>query len=163
MKKPTKSDMKNIIKANRHVAKCYAELADARQKLWQAEAGFQDCYYKNVKMTYLIDVCSKYPEEKLLNCDGDIFYIEQNDDKTCLGRRVLWNLELSEELYRISEEDFNEFTSYKIEVLNYDLEKENEKLRDELYGLRMDYDKACEKLKWMSDKLAWLKWKYGDE
>ena len=108
-------------------------------------------------MTYWIDVCSKYPEEKLLNCDGDIFYIEQKDNKTYLGRRVLWNLELSDELYRISEEDFDDFTSYKIEIL------ENEKLRCELYGLRMDYDKACEKLKWMSDKLAWLKWKYGDE
>ena len=99
----TKQKMEQIVKANNKVAECYKELAKARTELWDIERGLTDYEWRNTKMSYWKDICKKYPEDKLLNCYGDIFFIDEHEDDWYIGRRVLWNLELSKEKYEIRE------------------------------------------------------------
>lgn len=125
----SKEQMDKIINANNKVAECYKELSEARQELWKAEYCLAEveCEWRNTKMSYWKDICAKYPENKLLNCYGDIFFIDKKiadfDTTYYLGRRVLWNLSLSEEHYEIIktiEYDENgdyEFEDYSIKVI----------------------------------------------
>ena len=124
MKELTREQMKKIIEANNKVAESYKDLAKAKQELWayECECDLIDGSWRNTKMSYWKDICVKYPEEKLLNCYGDIFYVEEHKGNVYVGRRVLWNLELSEEQYRIIEyiewdsDDSYDGFNYEIEV-----------------------------------------------
>lgn len=125
----SKEQMEKIISANNKVVECYKELSIARQELWKAEycLAEAECEWRNTKMNYWKDICAKYPENKLLNCYGDIFYIDKKeidfDTNYYLGRRVLWNLSLSEERYVIEEriehdsEGNYDNTDYEIKVV----------------------------------------------
>lgn len=120
----TEKQMRAIIKANSKVADCYKQLSNAQNELWNIEKGLIDCNWRNTKMSYWKDICEKYPEEKLLNCYGDIFYIyekETNWDTYYIGRRVLWNLDLSEEYYEITEriefDSEGDYADYEIKVV----------------------------------------------
>lgn len=64
--------------------------------------------WRGVKVDCWRDICHRYNEESLINADGDIFFIHKKDfetynSKAYFGRRVLWNLKLSEEKYVIFE------------------------------------------------------------
>lgn len=123
----SKEQMEKIISANNKVADCYKELSKARQELWEAEKDLTECEWRNTKISYWKDICAKYPEDKLLNCYGDIFFIDKKDadfdTNYYLGRRVLWNLSLSEEQYEIEEkiehdsDGFYDYTDYEIKVV----------------------------------------------
>lgn len=123
----SKEQMDKIINANNKVVECYNELSKARKELWNAEKDLTEGEWRNTKMSYWKDICEKYPENKLLNCYGDIFFIDKKtadfDTNYYLGRRVLWNLSLSEEQYEIIETveyDENgdyEFEDYSIKVI----------------------------------------------
>ena len=123
----SKEQMDKIINANNKVVECYNELSKVRKELWNAEKDLTEGEWRNTKMSYWKDICAKYPEDKLLNCYGDIFYIDEkyaDFDMNCyLGRRVLWNLSLSEEQYMITEiiehdsDGFYDYTDYEIKVV----------------------------------------------
>lgn len=125
----SKEQMEKIISANNKVVECYKELSIAHQELWKAEycLAEAECEWRNTKMSYWKDICAKYPENKLLNCYGDIFYIDKKetafDTTYYLGRRVLWNLSLSEEHYEIiktieyDEDGDYEFEDYSIKAI----------------------------------------------
>lgn len=123
----SKEQMEKIISANNKVAECHKMLSEAREELWKAEYCLAECEWRNTKMSYWKDICAKYPENKLLNCYGDIFYIDEKetdfDTNYYLGRRVLWNLSLSEEYYEIIEtieydkDGDYEFEDYSIKVI----------------------------------------------
>lgn len=123
----SKEQMEKIISANNKVFECHKMLSKAQKELWDAEKGLTECEWRNTKIGYWKDICAKYPEEKLLNCYGDIFFIDKKtadfDTSYYLGRRVLWNLSLSEECYEIIEtieydEDGDyEFEDYSIKVI----------------------------------------------
>ena len=57
--------------------------------------------YRSVKMSYWNDICEKYNENNLVNCDGDIFFIDETHADYLIGRRVLWSLDLTNEHYKI--------------------------------------------------------------
>lgn len=58
--------------------------------------------WRGVRMDFWQHICTKYKESDLLNADGDIFFIDEKvDSEYFIGRRVLWNLELSKEQYNI--------------------------------------------------------------
>ena len=63
--------------------------------------------WRNTKIEYWRDIVNKYGKENLLNAYGDIFYIVKKENidgvVTYTGKRVLWNLGLSKELYHIEE------------------------------------------------------------
>ena len=63
-----------------------------------------DMTWRNTKIAFWKEICAKYDEQHLLNCYGDIYYVIKEDDYL-VGRRVLWSLELSDELYLIQQEE----------------------------------------------------------
>lgn len=80
---------------------------------------------RGVKIGFLTEIYAKYDELKILNADGDIFFIkdETTDDygiKKYIGQRILWNLALSKELYIIKRipnfDSDNEFDYYEYEI-----------------------------------------------
>ena len=103
MENITKSQLLEIIKANNDVAYSCVKLNEAKTKLWEIERKYNDAYYDGVKLEYLKDIYSKYDEKNILNCFGDIFFIDERDGYEYEGRRVLWNLSLSNESYHINE------------------------------------------------------------
>ena len=123
----SKEQMEKIVWANDKVVELHKMLSKAQKELWDAEKGLTECEWRNTKMSYWKDICAKYPEDKLLNCYGDIFFIDKEmadfDTTYYLGRRVLWNLSLSEEHYEIvktieydADGDY-EFEDYSIKVI----------------------------------------------
>ena len=91
------------------------------QKMIKSNEDFESTW-RNTKFSYWKDICLKYDEKNLLNCYGDIFFIDERHENYYIGRRVLWNFELSKEQYYIDEiidcsadGEYN-FTEYKIEV-----------------------------------------------
>lgn len=78
--------------------------------------------WRNTKFNYWKDICLKYDEDKLINCFGDIFFIDEKHESYYVGRRVLWNLCLSKEQYYIEPfDDFDadgnyNYTEYEITV-----------------------------------------------
>lgn len=91
------------------------------QKMIKSNEDFESTW-RNTKFSYWKDICLKYDEKNLLNCYGDIFFIDERHEDYYIGRRVLWNFELSKEQYYIDEiidcsadGEYN-FTEYKIEV-----------------------------------------------
>lgn len=117
----TTEQMEEIIKANNKVAKCYKELAEAKDYLWSIEKDLTEYSWRNTKMSYWKDICAKYQEDRLINCYGDIFYVDETKNGYYIGRRVLWNLGLSNEQYYIEEKhicngDDYDYTDYEISV-----------------------------------------------
>lgn len=91
------------------------------QKMIKSNEDFESTW-RNTKFSYWKDICLKYNESDLLNCYGDIFFIDEKHKDYYIGRRVLWNLELSKEQYYIDEiidcsadGEYN-FTEYKVTV-----------------------------------------------
>lgn len=121
----TEQQMHERVEANNKVVNAIRALEKARMELWELEKNDTECSWRNTKSSYWKDICSKYDESKLLNCYGDIFLIEKTEqhyDRTYIGRRVLWNLGLSEERYEITEiieTDSNgeyDYTDYEIRL-----------------------------------------------
>lgn len=79
--------------------------------------------WRNTKLSFWREICSKYDEHDLLNCYGDIFFIDQRRHDVYIGRRVLWNLGLSKEQYEIyafiETDDDGEYlyTDYEVKVI----------------------------------------------
>jgi hypothetical protein len=119
----TKEQMLERVKANNDIVNALMFLNEAQSKKWELEKNDRDCEWRNTKMSYWKDICSKYPEEKLLNCYGDIFFIDLDDEDCAIGRRVLWNFGLSTERYEIQkivETDCDgnyDYTDYEISVI----------------------------------------------
>lgn len=64
--------------------------------------------YRNVDVFSMRKIYDKYNAEDVLNCYGDIFLIQDKvvknyDLVVYTGKRILWNLELSNEAYEIYE------------------------------------------------------------
>ena len=64
--------------------------------------------YRNVDVFSMRKIYNKYNAEDVLNCYGDIFLIQDKvvknyDLVVYTGKRILWNLELSNEAYEIYE------------------------------------------------------------
>lgn len=64
--------------------------------------------WRGVKIEHWHDICCHYNEDLLLNADGDIFFVEKKDfdtynSRAYIGRRVLWNMQLSTERYMVFE------------------------------------------------------------
>ena len=122
MKNLTEKQMYKIIKLNNKIADCYNKLANAQAELWEIEKDLTDGYWRNIKIDYWKDICEKYQEEKLINCYGDVFYIDEKYNNEYVGRRVLWNLGLSDEKYEIQEIIENDsycnsdYIDYKINI-----------------------------------------------
>lgn len=83
---------------------------------------YRESEWRNTKFSYWKDICLKYNESDLLNCYGDIFFIDEKHGDYYIGRRVLWNLGLSKEQYYIEPVDdydidgnYN-YTDYEITV-----------------------------------------------
>lgn len=79
-----------------------------------------DKEFRGVKMDFLCEIYKKYDEQQVLNADGDIFYIKSVSSGQYIGQRILWNLELSNELYIITKTPIydidGEFEYYKYDV-----------------------------------------------
>lgn len=116
-----KSEFYEKTKAFLEYKKAFRELEKAHYNLWLAEK--PEGSWRNTKLIFWREICLKYDEKDLLNCYGDIFFVDERYGTTCIGRRILWNLELSKEKYEISYEyetdsdgDY-EWTEYDIEVI----------------------------------------------
>ena len=78
---------------------------------------------RNVKLIFWKEIIKRFKPEDLLNCYGDIFFIEEKNESSYIGRRVLWNFGLSKETYIIyttantDVDDDYTYTDYEIEVL----------------------------------------------
>lgn len=83
----------------------------------------EEAEYRNVKLSFWKHICSKYDKNKLLNCYGDVFFIEERNSGAYIARRVLWGLGLSQERYIIYEiisetsDGEYDYTDYEVEVL----------------------------------------------
>lgn len=62
-----------------------------------------DVKCRNVLVAFWTKICERYNEDCLLNCDGDVFYIDERQGNKYMCRRVLWSLDLSRERYEIVE------------------------------------------------------------
>lgn len=108
-------------KAYKRLKTAFAELENAHTEYWKTMK--PEPTWRNTKLSFWREICLKYDEKDLLNCYGDIFFIDDHYGDTYVGRRVLWNLELSKEQYEIRCEDENdsdgeyEWTNYEIEVI----------------------------------------------
>ncbi len=58
--------------------------------------------HRNTKMSLLKEIYSTYEEKDVLNCYGDIFFVDEKNADFYVGRRILWNLKLSKEKYKIT-------------------------------------------------------------
>lgn len=109
-------------------AKLYKELKDKFSAFEKAHLEFwkvmkPEATWRNTKLSFWREICLRYDEKDLLNCYGDIFYIDDHYGDCYVGRRVLWNFELSKEQYEIrcvdeidSDGEY-ELTNYDIEVI----------------------------------------------
>lgn len=126
-------DFKNAL-AEQDIDKQIKEQINLYKKLQENSLEFErlknmikrnkDCEgeWRNTKFSYWKDICLKYDEKNLLNCYGDIFFIDEKYKDYYVGRRVLWNLGLSKEQYYIEPVDdydadgYYNFTDYEITV-----------------------------------------------
>lgn len=109
------------IELYKKLEKTAKQMADLNTKIWKNQK--HEGEWRNTKFEYWRDICLKYNESDLLNCYGDIFFIDkQLNENFYLCRRVLWNLKLSKEQYYV--EEINEvdsdgeydYTDYDISV-----------------------------------------------
>ena len=101
--------------------KAFSEFEKAYHEFWKTAKS--EGSWRNTKLSFWREICLKYDEKDLLNCYGDIFFVDERHGNYCVGRRVLWNLELSKESYEIcSEREFEDdgeyaWTNYEINVI----------------------------------------------
>ena len=101
---------------------CLKELKQIQQEIWEDSVS-KDAEWRNIKLFFWREICQVYNEKDLLNCYGDIFFIEDKTKDAYIGRRVLWNLGLSKEtyiIYEIKNIDCDGeycYTDYEIEIL----------------------------------------------
>lgn len=119
----TKEQMLEIVNVNNELSKAHKQVSILNNKLWEIESKLNNSTWRNTNLKYWKDICEKYNKENLLNCYGDIFLISDNKNGYYIGRRVLWNLGLSNEQYEIRENIENDcdgeydYTDYEIEVI----------------------------------------------
>lgn len=119
----TDNEIKDYIELYRKSLLKVEELGELKAQMRNMERAVEDCEWRNVKLGLWKTICTKYSDSDLLNCYGDIFFITEKDEDVYIGRRVLWNLELSHEYYEIREveqcdcEGNYDFTDYEIKVL----------------------------------------------
>jgi hypothetical protein len=107
--------------------KCFREMVDAFEAFERAQRYYckrkneKECTYKNVKIEFLEEISKHYCPDDLLNCYGDIFYVEKDYGEYVIGKRVLWNFGLSEEKYIIyCREDVDGTDCYEIKIYEGD-------------------------------------------
>lgn len=110
-------EVKKEVQAYKEMKEAFDALGKAYHKLWREQTR-DNKEWRNLKVSYWRDICLKYDENKLLNCNGDVFYIKERFADEYIGRRVLWNFKLSEEKYLITETNTEDYLDYKIEVYN---------------------------------------------
>lgn len=97
--------MKEQVRLNCQLKKQIESLTTTIQDIYKNFNNGDNFEWRNTKMIYWQDICGKYNEDKLLNAYGDIFFIEERDisseGERYVGRRILWNLGLSNEKYEI--------------------------------------------------------------
>ena len=106
-------------------ARLYKELKDKFSEFEKAHLGFwkvmkPEATWRNTKLSFWREICLRYDEKDLLNCYGDIFYIDDHYGDCYVGRRVLWNFELSKEQYEITgvdEDENGDYYDYEIKVI----------------------------------------------
>lgn len=80
--------------------------------------------WRNTNLYFWHKITEHYNSEFLLNCYGDIFYIEEKevdgDDTRYVGRRILWNFNLSQERYEIFETK-ERYDDGEIDYVNYEI------------------------------------------
>lgn len=82
------------------------EFKTIKDQLWELERRAKDMTFRNVPVSLLEYIYTKYPQEKVLNCYGDIFLISESHSGTYIGNRILWDLGLSKERYVIEQFDY---------------------------------------------------------
>lgn len=118
----TDKEIKEYIELYRKSLLKVEELGELKVQMRNMERAVEDCEWRNVKLGLWKTICGKYDDSDLLNCYGDIFFITEKEDDYYIGKRVLWNLELSKESYEIHEivetdSDGNyDFTDYEIKL-----------------------------------------------
>lgn len=106
----TFEQMQERVSLYKRLARNIDEMSDIRAKIWELEKDDVTEYWANTRMDFWEVICQKYDMNDLLNCYGDIFFVQERGkdfDGTpwYIGKRVLWNLSLSEELYKITRQD----------------------------------------------------------
>lgn len=118
-----KERIEKQLESHKEVFALCGQLQKALNKLYRLSATEGTC--RGVRDSWWFSICQKYDERDLLNCNGDVLFIEKgvvvNGCK--VGRRVLWNLELSKERYAITETEERDsdgeyaWTEYDVEVI----------------------------------------------
>lgn len=124
MKKPVmeKYEIDKQVELYSKMQNCLKELQNIQHEVWENSMA-KDAEWRNVKLLFWREICQAYKEEDLLNCYGDVFFIEDKTESAYIGRRVLWNLGLSKEtyiIYEIKDVDCDgeyTYTDYQIEIL----------------------------------------------
>ena len=119
----TLEEMQERIGLYSRLARTIEEMKDIRSKLWELEKDYEVQYWGNARVDFWEAICEKYQLKDLLSCYGDIFFILEKGDNWYIGRRILWNLGLSDEKYEITvstdadvEGNFN-YYEYDIKVI----------------------------------------------
>ena len=96
---------------------------DFETTMWEMQRFLQNngSQFRNTNFSFLGKIYEKFPEEKVLNCFGDIFYITENVNNIYICKRILWNLELSKERYCIFEDKTYD-SDGDLEKVEYDIE-----------------------------------------
>lgn len=121
-KEMTQNEFKEHAKRYKELKDKFSEFKKAYLDFWEVIKP-DESTWRNTKLSNWREICLKYKEEDLLNCYGDIFFIDDHYGDYYVGRRVLWNLELSKEQYEIrSEEQYDSdgeygWTEYEIKVI----------------------------------------------
>ena len=119
----TDEEMKTQIELYQKLCANVKEFGEIKDKLWELEYKATDLSWRNTSIVFWKAICNVYDPKDLLNCYGDIFFIMEQHGDTYIGKRVLWNLELSKERYIIEEEKDSDAdgeyngTYYEINVL----------------------------------------------
>ena len=97
----SEQSLKEQVETYKKLLKNLKEFNELQRKLYEYRK--ENRQFRNVSEDLLNHIYSKYEYNSILNCYGDIFFITIRDVHSYVGRRVLWNLELSEEEYEIEE------------------------------------------------------------
>ena len=102
----TKEQMEKHIELQKKLMNNIQEFKNIKDQLWNLEYQGSDITYRNVPVSLLEYIYTKFPQDKVLNCYGDIFLIEEKHIGTYIGNRILWDLSLSKEKYVIEQFDY---------------------------------------------------------
>jgi hypothetical protein len=104
---------------DKHIFVCYNEYTKFGRDTIMTEAQRKsNTLWRGVPMRFWYEICEHYDEDKLLNADGDIIFVDKQIGLSLfIGRRVLWDFSLSKELYEVRKEEFLDDEGYH----DYDL------------------------------------------